>query len=179
MTQKQKKEIKLSELYEVKPDLAKTKAEFDYFLYHSVNSIAHRYGIPISTLRYWCYIQEDCWKDIRQNIEDAEFERILKSKREDLKNIMTASAKVILRVLNRIEKNEDNCSIDDAQKVSGILGNIHRVYRLEQDLPTDIVGEALAQKDIREVIRELNEMDEFVDYEVVEPENDGSEKLSH
>lgn len=166
---KEKLKIRLNELYRYKPELAIAKAYQDYMNYDSIAVISKRYGIPPHTLSYKSFQKYKglSWKQERDRMEDKVLAEMVKEKREDLAKIFGLTSKLILRVLARFEHRDVPRTVEEATKLSQILMNCDKVWRLQRELPTDIVGtKELTVTELKDVIKEINELDPFMDYKV-------------
>lgn len=189
MSEEKKKQIPLNQLYKEKPDLARARAYEDYMLYQGTAAqIAKKYGIPNVTFQYWLYKQtgEDRWKEVRDAMEDKYVDDLWHKRSEDCGRIVNMAGEILKRVLARY-MNEPPSSIEEAQKIASIFTNVHRVYQLQKEKPTSIsLEKAMTNKSAKEIIAELNAVDELCDYEVTDDkekrndrEKEGFETLPH
>lgn len=170
----QKKKIKLNELYEYKPDLAFAKAYQDYMNYHSPREICARYGIPYSAFSVRAHGRTNklSWKRERDLLEDKALGELMKEKRQDLSKIFGLTSKLILRSLARFDHGEAPATVEEASKLSQILVNCDKVWRLQQELPTDIIStKELTVDEMKDIVREINELDPFMDYKIDDKED--------
>ena len=162
------KKVRLEELYANEKDVALKLAREDFLHYVKPKVICARYGIPPNVLSTHAYGRRGKnghkgWKADRERLEDEAIDALISEKREDMEKILHLSSNIIMRILARYEAKEAPDTIEEANRISQLMTNVHKVLRLEGDKPTEIVKETHSMEDI---MAQLKEMDDFCDYEI-------------
>lgn len=110
------------------------------------------------------------WEKLRDELYLAPIRDFVDSKVEDIKEIGHLSLQAIKRACLFFAGSKEHLSIEDVNKLTQILERLDKLSRLEQGLATDHLKfeQVTNTEDIKKIIRDLQEVDEFVDYGVID-----------
>lgn len=124
------------------------KAQLLYFSGKDVTEVASILSIEPDTLRFYVFgvdgegQEKNCWYQIKKNLKPTAITVFLKDKA----HVFEDSAGVALQILNHsltnlrdaiINGDHEPLSIDDMTKMSKIVGDMDKLYRLEAGLATE------------------------------------------
>lgn len=140
------------------------KAQLMYFGNRELTEIAAALSIEPDTLRFYIFgvdgegEEKDCWYQIKKNLKPTAIALYLRDK----VHILEQTAGLALDILNfslsnlrdRVQSGEEEpLSIDDMTKLSKIVTDMDKVYRLESGMATETIEHmGLSRAQAREIL---------------------------
>jgi hypothetical protein len=136
-----------------------------YFQFIHPREICRVSGVPDHKLKEWIWKQE--WKLERDAVIDSDLNKVKRSLAkyaDDLQDICRDSLDIIRDSVRFLKREDEPLGLSEMKVLSEILGNIDKLARLETGKPTSILMTSYNQDDVLNLIREIQEVDEFCDY---------------
>jgi hypothetical protein len=155
--------------YQINPNFTRKKCYELYILYSWEKKDLLRFGVPDKTLDKWLYEPTErgnSWKQQRELFE-AKVNRAKEDKAiDEIVDIQCLSYELQKRAL--LERREDPTPISmvELDKLRKVGETAHSAKRLEEGKPTTIQHNLnLNKEQIKELVRDLDELDPFINYD--------------
>ena len=151
------------------PEIVKRKAKELYILYGwDVQKIHEEFGVPLETVRVWVYNPTSThmsWKVEKDSFHSSVMDRLKADKAEELKEVSARAVGAIKRGLMELDVDSKPLTIAQMEKLTNMLGKLDHIVTLAEGKPTSINRSvATTQKEIDELLGDLDKLDPLMDY---------------
>lgn len=139
----------------------KDEAKRLYFNHWTPKEISDFLQQEYETVRKW--VTRYGWAKERKKIEDEEKSDVINRRSHQMNRVMRDGLEVIAEAIEGAKKG--GVTMEDAERISKMIGNIDKVYRLQTGKPTEIKEERKITSDVatkQELLKAMSE-DPFIE----------------
>lgn len=156
--------------YEINPGVTRRRAKELYLCYgYTKQMLLEDLGIPETTLDHWLYNPTDnnlSWKQEKDLFEQTVLQRMKDRTADELTDIAARGFGILKRSL--VAMDLEGKVFDSPRQIkefTDAVSKVKNLLQLEEGKPTSITASTeLTQKEIGELVGELEDLDPFVDY---------------
>lgn len=119
------------------PEEIREEAKRLYFKYWTPREISNFMEQNYQTVKKW--ITRYGWYKEREQIETEALQELANRRSHQMNSVMTDGLEVISNAISQAKRG--GATMEDAERISKMIGNIDKVYRLQSGKPTEIKEE--------------------------------------
>lgn len=157
--------------YEINPGLVKQKAKELYLLYYwTAKQLSEHLGIPEGSVRTWIDKPTEgklSWRQERDVFEQSTFKAMKERASDEMSKSLSRAMSILNRSLTEADLEGMRLkSPRDYKEMVNVVQTLKNLVNVEEGKPTSIKAHAaLTQEDVRELVKELQDLDPFMDYD--------------
>jgi hypothetical protein len=155
--------------WSINPSLVRRKAYEAYMIHFASKDELLKLGMPEATLDTWLYQPTEgkmSWKMQRDHYYEVELRSFMEAKSEQLKKTAARILNIANRSLEQIDESGEPLSVAQVEKLFNSFGKVQHWLQIEDGKPTHITESFdYSQKGLRQLMKELQELDPLIDYD--------------
>lgn len=156
--------------WQINPGVTRRRAKELYLIYGWDKQRLLTLGMPEPTLNHWLYNPTDnhlSWKQEKDILDESILSKMKEGLSEEASKLGSKLLSILQRTVSEWDLSGEALKNPKAFKdVVDALSKIHQLRQLEDGKPTSIKASTeLTQKEIGELVGELQQLDPFIDYD--------------
>ena len=156
--------------FEINPEVTRRRAKELYLLHGWSKEELLGLGIPEATLNHWLYNPTESnlsWKDEKEIFHRSVLDKMKEYKADELKEVASRGVNVLKRSLLALDLSGEVLTVAQMEKLTTMISKLDPIIKLEEGRPTSIRQDLnLTQKQVAELVEELDGLDPLFDYDI-------------